>query len=434
MTKRAAELCLAVALVFSVAPCATATTIRVPGDALTIQEGIDLAAEGDTVLVTPGTYTGDLNHRLDFGGTNICLISEAGAEVTVIDCQSSGYGIRLQSGEDSASVIQGFTIRNGYGVGYGAGIWCNGTSPTIRQCIIEDCYAWQVGGGLAVSDAATILVEDVVFRGNGTYSIGGGASFASVAGVNLVRCAFENNYAIPPAGGIGGGLACSDSAIEMTDCRFVSNAASTAGSGAWIIRCEATLVRCYFEGNMHNPPYGTGYGGGLYLARCSGEMTSCTFVGDKAYAGGGAYIWSSPEPYLVVGCTFVGCGAGIGGGLLAEGPAVVMLDRCIIAFTQYSDAVQCEGEGTFVITCSDLYGSEGYDWPACVQGQLGTSGNVSADPLFCDLELLDLTLHSNSPCAPGASPECGLIGAWDVGCAATPVVSTSWSALKAMFD
>ncbi len=42
----------------------------------TIQEGLDAAVDYDVVLVRPGTYTGDGNRDLDFGGKELTLISE----------------------------------------------------------------------------------------------------------------------------------------------------------------------------------------------------------------------------------------------------------------------------------------------------------------------------------------------------------------------
>jgi hypothetical protein len=53
----------------------------------------------------------------------------------------------------------------------------------------------------------------------------------------------------------------------------------------------------------------------------------------------------------------------------------------------------------------------------------GTNGNISLDPRFCDYESRDFHLAADSPCAPFTppNPECGLIGAWPVGCAATAV-------------
>src|ERR1700749_2538142 len=47
----------------------------------TIQSGIDAAANGDTVLVAPGTY----NEHIDFKGKLITVTSSGGASVTTID-------------------------------------------------------------------------------------------------------------------------------------------------------------------------------------------------------------------------------------------------------------------------------------------------------------------------------------------------------------
>jgi hypothetical protein len=57
-----------------------------------------------------------------------------------------------------------------------------------------------------------------------------------------------------------------------------------------------------------------------------------------------------------------------------------------------------------------------------------------ADPMFCNPEALDLTVHSDSPCAEGNTPECGQIGAWSVGCGGTAVPPNaepmSWGRVK----
>lgn len=46
--------------------------IHIPADYPTIQQGINVAFNGDTVLVEPGTY----NENINFGGKNITVASE----------------------------------------------------------------------------------------------------------------------------------------------------------------------------------------------------------------------------------------------------------------------------------------------------------------------------------------------------------------------
>ena len=66
-----------------------ADTINIPADYPTIQEGIDAAVNGDTVLVAPGTYV----ENIDFIGKAITVTSKHGASVTTIDGnqENSGY-------------------------------------------------------------------------------------------------------------------------------------------------------------------------------------------------------------------------------------------------------------------------------------------------------------------------------------------------------
>ena len=101
--------CLMLLVVFS----AQAAMIRVPGDYPTIQAGIDAAADGDTVLVADGIYTGAGNKNLDFKGKAITVSAENGAESTIIDCEGAGRGFYFHSRETSESVVSGFTIKNG---------------------------------------------------------------------------------------------------------------------------------------------------------------------------------------------------------------------------------------------------------------------------------------------------------------------------------
>jgi hypothetical protein len=87
------------------------------------------------------------------------------------------------------------------------------------------------------------------------------------------------------------------------------------------------------------------------------------------------------------------------------------------------------------IVCTDLFGGP-YEWndPDCLTGQEDINGNFSLDPLFCDREERDYRLRSDSPCAPGNNAECGLVGAWPVGCSPpTATAPATWGRIKRLF-
>src|SRR5438552_3400518 len=84
-------------------------TIHVPLDQPGIHAGIDAAANGDIVLVAPGTYVENINFR----GKLITVISEQGPGLTIIDGAARDSVVTLISSEGPASVLSGFTVQYG---------------------------------------------------------------------------------------------------------------------------------------------------------------------------------------------------------------------------------------------------------------------------------------------------------------------------------
>jgi len=149
--------------------------IRVPQDEATIQQGIDAAADGETVLVAAGTY----RENIDFHGKNIVLASEAGAAKTVIDGGQVASVVVFRSGETRRAVLDGFTITNGiareWKYPFGAGVSIRDSSPRIANCVITKNGSEQFGGGISVdgSTAAPLIENNTISSNIATERAGG---------------------------------------------------------------------------------------------------------------------------------------------------------------------------------------------------------------------------------------------------------------------
>lgn len=164
------------------------------GHFASIQEGLDIASPGDTILVNTGTYAGASNRALDFSGKAVLLTAAGGRSETIIDCGNAGPAFVFDDGEGPSAVLEGFTIINGSGVAhYGGGIVCSAaSSPTIRNCIVRDCSASFLGGGIYCEDGSSPTLEDVVAIGNSSVT-GSGLYCKTGAAPSVANCSFVAN-------------------------------------------------------------------------------------------------------------------------------------------------------------------------------------------------------------------------------------------------
>jgi len=144
------------------------------GDVLTIQAGVDSASHGDTIIVADGVFAGAENAGIDFAGRqHIILKSEHGPRYTIIDCQGTPGEPRraftFVNSEDETFVIDGFSIRNGYGPlvdggPTGGAMLFRYSSPTVQNCIFTNNYAL-LGGAIFARDANPRFIN-CTFAGN----------------------------------------------------------------------------------------------------------------------------------------------------------------------------------------------------------------------------------------------------------------------------
>jgi alpha-tubulin suppressor-like RCC1 family protein len=166
----------------------------------TISGAITAAADGTVIEVDDGVYTGPENRGLGTLGKSFALRSANGPASCVIDCNGLDRGFYFHSGEDANTVVDGFTIVNGYDGGpeatvYGAGIACVGSSPTIRNCVIRNCGG--IVGGVYCDSGAPVIRNCVIANNSGFV----GGMYASGSSPTIESCTITGNTGVADMGG-----------------------------------------------------------------------------------------------------------------------------------------------------------------------------------------------------------------------------------------
>jgi hypothetical protein len=359
------------------------------GDVPTIQAAIDAASYDDSVLVGPGTYswsnqgTGDPLYgmiKMLKDAPALTIVGEMGSSMTILDGESMGrifYFMGYIPGTPGGLTLDGFTFTGG--------------APTQSA---------QPVGGAFTAHLSSPIVRNCVFIGNSADQ--GGA----------VWC-----------GGEGGPV--------FENCRFIGNSARYGGAVFFInTPFTVTVSNCEFLENDATR------GGALYGYNVPLVVHGCTVTRNNASAEGGAMTLNQCYPSFVYDTTFYQNEGLTGGAIALLSTTTLTVERTIIAWSENGGAVSVPPAAAMTFACSDLFANWGGDWTGPVAGQLGVGGNISTDPLFCGRMSLDFRLHADSPCAPGHHPDgtnCGVIGAFPVGCGGVPVEERSWGAIKSRY-
>ncbi|RPJ44754.1 MAG: hypothetical protein EHM19_06280, partial [Candidatus Latescibacterota bacterium] len=467
---RPAALLLAVAVLVFPSTQAEATTWNVPSpETPTIGNALVAAQSNDTILVAAGTY---YESGLEMAEGNVVLMGTTGDPADVIvDAQMIGRILHIE--ETSGLVIRNLTFRNGLaGPAYpdqagGAIHFSVHASALVENCVFENDSSSGWGGAVAVESNSYPTFRSCVFTGNGA-ALDGGALAMRDAEVILDTCRFEENRsganggAVSYLGGEGGGIAAAScfftqnaaadsggalsiygtAADSVTQCTFTHNHAGKAGGALQTAYSDMAIRDCDFYLNSTDGVGGaielvfesivptfqgctirnntaTGNGGGIHAFNGGPYIDDCLFTGNVASAGGGFFAEGIDFVAELQGCTFAENSAvdSGGGGVSADYSSLVVLERCIVAFSTAGTGVQTPSMSNIYASCCDVFGNAGGDWSDSVAHLDSANGNFSADPMFCGPEVDPYRPYMLQGISPCATDTCGYVGAEEVGCA-----------------
>lgn len=463
--------------------------INIPDDQPSIQSGIDVAVNGDTVLVSDGTYYENLNmHGKLITLASHLLINGDNSHIdnTIIDGSQAenpdnASVISLVSGENSSTIIYGFTIKNG-----------KGTFPDINGL--------RSGGGIyCIESGASLYSNKFVNNQLSTDSdVYGGAIFMYNSEMNLRYCHFDNNNASR-----GGAIYSQNSNLSFNFCDFSNNEATDQGAGMYFANNNNSTTdqilmvsNCSFYGNlcnettagllvrndatngnlvtfeMHNSNFmdnvsaqrtalhimgenleyqvynsvfayndADNYVAGVSISKSSiGGFYNCIFHSNNAdllgngFNSGGASVWSNAEAGFI-NCVFADNTASFGAGLTVGGGGISKTVNTIfwnnspdqISLTSYDN----QG-GTLDISYCDIQGGvtqiDISEESELIEGE----GNFDTDPDFLMDNENPYSITEGSACIDAGTSEGGLelpegdiignVRIWDGNGDGTPIV------------
>jgi len=232
----------------------------------TIQHGIDMASNGDTVLVHPGIYRETINFmgkNITVGSLFVATGDEDYSLQTIIDGNRDDHVVTFESGEATTARLSGFTIANGYAHGAypeynGGGVFCRNSNPTLTHLKVSGNEATNEGAGLYFEHCSA-TVKNVMVTHNLASSGGGGIRY-SYGSVSLENVIVAHNSSRGAAGGIQ--FYHADGTVK--NAVITDNSGVTKGGGMHFDGCSPALINVTVAGN-----WTAGQGGGLNVSYMS---------------------------------------------------------------------------------------------------------------------------------------------------------------------
>jgi len=301
-------------------------TIHIPGDYLSIQDGINAANNGDIVLVDEGTYV----ENIFFNGKKITVASqffidgeESHIENTIIDGSSASGEewasvVHFNGGEDTTSTLMGFTLINGEGyqnrMGGGILVVESGAKIVANRIIGCKLVAWQSkGAGIYAASLDSlsnhwIIIENNVIEGDSAYCVEADGAFGGGIYIETMNARIKGNtiFRCLTNGGqycLGGAICClvynPDYVIQIIENEIYNNKCrgnNNIGGGIYVYSCIAHIIDNHVYNNVTEGAESVlsfAQGGGISLEKLSeGSIVMGNLIEKNKCKNGAYQTWA----------------------------------------------------------------------------------------------------------------------------------------------
>ncbi|GAA5819796.1 MAG: MoaD/ThiS family protein [Methanobrevibacter sp. CfCl-M3] len=255
----------------------------------TIQDAVNAAPDGGTVIIPEGTYKGEMNKNIRVI-KNLTIKGEGNA---IIDAEDYGRAFNIEgtSGARKVNII-GLTIWNTKSTAnyeYGGSIYFQ-TSSTERSTLVDCKFKNSYG-----------------FEGGAVYCLGN---------IAVKDCSFTNTRSV----GTNGGAIYFYNSGSAEDCNFTDTHAGLAGGSIYNFNGGLNIRNCNFKDTSSSTMGGAIYSG-MNVNDVTNYIVNCNITNTQSGDNGGALCFSSS--YIennVVACNIVNCTSPTGGaGIFAVG-------------------------------------------------------------------------------------------------------------------
>ena len=210
-----------------------------------------LSTNVDTIKVLPSITDSQPNGYYDFGddgiylstsssnSRNFVMIGVAGADSTIFDAEGKNRHFRFYGSQDSTTIIQGITFKNGYDEYYGGSMFLYQNNISFVSSIFDGNKAGSSGGAIEIGGNASPSFDSCVFKNNyiesdnnsssgygGAMKIDGPSSdYTKNNPIKITNTQFLSNYIMAKSSAYGGAINVSRG-ISISNSIFIKNHAT----------------------------------------------------------------------------------------------------------------------------------------------------------------------------------------------------------------